>query len=265
MRDALDERLLGAMLGQCREDDVVRTDELPAKLRRLADEREHELVRGPLVEIMRRADLLDATVVHEHDVVGDLHRLLLIVRDEHRRDVHLVVQPAQLVHSLADLVLRPPPHGEPERDVVGDRHVLERRVVLEDEADAALLRPQTGRLALGDDDRPRVGALEPGDHAQQRRLAGAARPEQRHQRAARDVDRDVVERDELAEALRDVADGDHDVSSRGRSVVIRTSVATAISASSTDAAYAPVRSNESYLSWTSSVSVSVLPSMRPET
>ena len=201
IRDALDERLLGAVLRQRREHDVVRADELAAKLRRLADEREHELVRRPLVEILRRADLLHAAVVHEHDVVGDLHRLLLVVRDEHRRHVHLVVQTAQpvaqllpharveraerlveqqhlgldgerarerhplplpagelrgialaeplelheleqLVHALADLLLRTPPHRQPERDVVGDRHVLERRVVLEDEADAALLRPQ---------------------------------------------------------------------------------------------------------------------------
>ena len=177
-----------------------------AEARRLADERQHELVRRPLVEVLRRADLLDAPVVHEHDLVGDLHRLLLVVRDEDRRDVHLVVETAQplaellpharveraerlveeqhlrldrerarerhalplaagelrrialaeplelheleqLVHALADLRLRPLAHRQAERDVVGDRHVLERRVVLEDEADAALLRPQPRRLA----------------------------------------------------------------------------------------------------------------------
>src|SRR5439155_3216878 len=67
MRHALDEHLLGVSLRQRRKDDVVRTDELVAELRGLADEREHELVRRPLVEIARRSDLLDASAVHEHD------------------------------------------------------------------------------------------------------------------------------------------------------------------------------------------------------
>src|SRR6266536_469571 len=324
MREPLHERLLGAVLRQGRQHDVVRPDELAAKLRRLADEREHELVRRPLVQVLRSADLLDASVVHEHDVVGDLHRLLLVVRDEHRCHVHLVVQPAQpvaqllpharveraerlveqqhlrldgegarerhplplpsgelrgialaeplelheleqLVHAVADLLLRPAPHGQPERDVVGNRHVLERCVVLEDEPDAALLRAQLRRLATGDEHLAGVRLLEPGDHAQERRLARSARPEQRHERAARHVHRDVVERDELAKALRHVAGRDHVRSSRGRNMVIKSKVAIAINASTTEAAYAPVTSNDSYLSWTSSVSVSVLPLIRPET
>ena len=83
--------------------------------------------------------------------------------------------------------------------------MLERRVVLEDEADAALLRRHAGRVLAGDEDLAGVGLLEPGDHAQQRRLAAAARAEQRGQRAGRDLERDVVERDEVAEPLRDCA------------------------------------------------------------
>ena len=39
-------------------------------------------VGGLVVELARRADLLDAAVVHHGDVVGDRHRLLLVVRDE---------------------------------------------------------------------------------------------------------------------------------------------------------------------------------------
>ena len=34
-------------------------------------------------------------MVHDHDLVGDLHRLLLVVRDDHRRRVRLLVEPAQ--------------------------------------------------------------------------------------------------------------------------------------------------------------------------
>ncbi len=202
--------------------------------------------------------------VHDDDLVGDLDRLLLVVRDEDRRDVHLVVQPqqplAQLLaharveraerlveqqhlrlgrerarerhalplaagelrrialaepvelHELEQLVRRAraisafgrSTDREPERDVVPHRHVLERRVVLEDEADAALLRRERRRLLAGDHDLAGVGRLEPRDHAQQRRLAAAARPEQRRQRAALDRDRDVVERHEVPEPLRDV-------------------------------------------------------------
>ena len=48
-----------------------------------------------LVEVARLAGLLDLALVHEDDAVGDVHRLLLVVRDEHGRDVDVVVQAAQ--------------------------------------------------------------------------------------------------------------------------------------------------------------------------
>ena len=57
--------------------------------------RHHERVRGLVVELARAADLLDPAVVHDDDLVGDLHRLLLVVRDEDGRHVRLVVQPPQ--------------------------------------------------------------------------------------------------------------------------------------------------------------------------
>ena len=75
--------------------EVVRPHERVAEAVRLADERHHELVRGPVVELARAGDLLDPAAVHDDDLVGDLHRLLLVVRDDHRRRVRLVVQPAQ--------------------------------------------------------------------------------------------------------------------------------------------------------------------------
>ena len=62
---------------------------------RLADERHHELVRRLVVELAWAGDLLDVSLVHHDDAVGDLHRLFLVVRDEHRRRVRLVVQPPQ--------------------------------------------------------------------------------------------------------------------------------------------------------------------------
>ena len=76
----------------------------------------------------------------------------------------------ELVDAFADLGLRALPHLEPEGDVVRDGHVLERRVVLEDEADAALLRLEPGHVLPGDHDLTGVGPLEPGDDPEERRL-----------------------------------------------------------------------------------------------
>jgi hypothetical protein len=64
------------------------------------EELHHERVRGLFVELVGSADLFDASRRHHDDLVGDLHRLFLIVGDEHGRDVHLVVQAAEPVAEL---------------------------------------------------------------------------------------------------------------------------------------------------------------------
>jgi hypothetical protein len=48
-----------------------------------------------LVDVVGRADLLDTAVVHDDDAVSHLHRLFLVMGDEHRGRAHFVVQPAQ--------------------------------------------------------------------------------------------------------------------------------------------------------------------------
>ena len=106
-------------------------------------------------------------------------------------------QVKQLVHALTDLGPRPFPHLEPEGDVLANGHVLERGVVLEDEADVPLLRRERRRVLAREEDFAGVGRLEPRDDPQQRRLPGATRPEQRRQRPALDLERDVVDRDEV--------------------------------------------------------------------
>ena len=58
----------------------------------------------------------------------------------------------QLVHALRDLGLGALADLQAEGDVVVDRHVLERGVVLEDEADAALLRRTPVTSLLVDED-----------------------------------------------------------------------------------------------------------------
>ena len=114
----------------------------------------------------------------------------------------------QLSDAGVDLLLRPLADRQAERDVVAHRHVLERGVVLEDEADAALLRRDPGRVLAEDHDLALVRLLESRDDAEQRGLAASARAEERGQRARFDVERHVFERGEAVEALRDSVDDD---------------------------------------------------------
>ena len=59
---------------------------------------------GRVVDLGRRADLLDSALVEHRDPVGDVERLRLVVGDQHGGDVHLVVQAAQpRPQVLADL------------------------------------------------------------------------------------------------------------------------------------------------------------------
>ena len=84
--------------------DVVRPQLHVAEPGDLAEEAHHEVVGGLVVELVGGADLLDPALVDHHDLVGDLHRLLLVVGHEDRGHVHLVVEPAQpLAQLLADL------------------------------------------------------------------------------------------------------------------------------------------------------------------
>ena len=84
-----------------------------------------------VVEVGRLAGLLDRAVVHDHDLLGDVHRLLLIVGDEDRRHVDLVVKAAQ---PLAQLGAHPrveraerlveQQHLRLDRERPGERHPL---------------------------------------------------------------------------------------------------------------------------------------------
>ncbi len=80
--------------------------------------------------------------------------------------------------------------------------------MLEDEADAAVLGCQSRDVAASDRDDAAVRHLEPGDDAQQRRLAAPRRAEQRGQRSVADRHRDVVQCDMAAEGACDVFDLD---------------------------------------------------------
>lgn len=85
-----------------------------------------------------------------------------------------------------------------------DRWQTIRRVLLPSLV-PALAHVHRGGVLAGEQHAARVGRLQPGDDAQQRGLATARRPQQRHQLARLDVQRNVVERPELAEALGKIA------------------------------------------------------------
>src|SRR5690606_4436679 len=181
--------------------------------------------------------------------------------------------------------LRRAPDLEAERDVARDAQVLERRVVLEHEAHVAASCGQVRRVTTLDLDLAGVGHLEPGDDAQERRLAAPARAEQRREAAGRDGHGDVVERDEVAEGLADVADLDaHASASEGTAGRVagragrragaassdRRRVTATMHATDTDArrnatAYAVTCSKSWWRCSTRSVEVWVRPSKLPDT
>ena len=71
---------------------------------RAADELRDEQVGGMLIDLGRRADLLQHAVIHDGDPVGQRHGLDLVVGDVDGGRVVLEVQPLQLgAHLLAQL------------------------------------------------------------------------------------------------------------------------------------------------------------------
>ena len=69
--------------------------------RRRADEARGERGRGPRVEVLGRADLLDAPVAQQHHAVGHRHRLGLVVGDVHHRDAEALLQRSDLAAHFA--------------------------------------------------------------------------------------------------------------------------------------------------------------------
>src|SRR5437660_6659898 len=68
----------------------------------IAEEVVHKRSRGLVIDLFRRTDLFNASVIHDYDAVGHFERLFLIVCDEHAGDVDFVVKLTQ-----------PPPQLQP--------------------------------------------------------------------------------------------------------------------------------------------------------
>ena len=97
------------------------------------------------------------------------------------------------------------------REVVVDRLVRVEREVLEHDRDVAIAGPHVVDALVVDEHVAGRRRLEPHDGAQERRLAGAGRPEDGHELAVVHVERDLVQRDLGAVAGGDAlqADGGH--------------------------------------------------------
>ncbi|MDF2808962.1 MAG: hypothetical protein K0S43_3908 [Cellulosimicrobium sp.] len=121
----------------------------------------------------------------------------------------------------ADLLLVVLALGEPERerDVLGHREVRVERVVLEHHREVALARRLLVDARAVDVELAGRDVLEPDDHAQDRRLPRAGRPDEDDELAVGDVEVHAVHREEpVAVALDDVLQGDrrHQLSPRVR-------------------------------------------------
>ena len=103
-------------------------------------------------------------------------------------------QARRLVHRLAPRRRLHAAHLEGKLEDLPRRHLRVEGVALEDHRDVAVLRRHPRHRLARDDDVARVGLLEPRHQAQRGRLAAAARPHDDEELAARDRQRDRLER-----------------------------------------------------------------------
>ena len=161
----------------------------------------------------RDADLpLDGLELQLHLLAQlQVQRAERLVEEQHRRSIHERASQRHALPLAARELAGPPPvealqadHAErllhagvalgaadladhqAVADVVGHVHVREEGVVLEDRVDVALVRRPIGDVPAVKQHAAFRRQVEAGDHAQRRGLAGAGRPEQREELAARD-------------------------------------------------------------------------------
>ena len=112
-----------------------------------------KVVRGPLVDLLGRAELLDPAAVHDRDPVGHRERLLLVVGDVDEGDADLALDSLQLhLQPLAELQV------ERAERLVQQQHL--RQVHEGTREGHALLLPPESWLGLPVDLRSEPDALE---------------------------------------------------------------------------------------------------------
>jgi len=180
----------------------------------------------PVVELLQRGAHADAELgvqvrerlVHQErlrlagDRAAHRHALPLAARKLRRTTVEQVIEAEQLrdlVHAARDLRLRRASDLQAVREVLPHAHVRVERVALEYHGDVAAARCEIGDLSAADRDQAVRDLLEPRDHAQQRGLPAAGRPDQNEELAVGDLERNVVDRSHVArEQLGDVLEMD---------------------------------------------------------
>ena len=142
-----------------------------------------------------------------HDRAAHRHPLPLAAGELARKalEVRVEVQDLRRVRDalLHDLGVRLA-QLQAERHVLGDGHVRIQRVALEHHRDVAVLGLDVVDDLAVDGDRAGGDLLESRQHAQQRRLAAARRPDQHDELAVLDVEADAVQDLGGAEGLLDV-------------------------------------------------------------
>ena len=132
----------------------------------------------PLVAVREVACVVVVTA-GEPAVVEELRRALV-------RLALLAPDPRRAQDAPDDPALQAAVHAD--EDVLERRHLLEEADVLERPADAALrggVRRRAGDVPAVEHDAARGRLVDPGDHVEERRLAGAVRPDQAHDRTPR--------------------------------------------------------------------------------
>src|SRR6516225_767933 len=99
----------------------------------------------------------------------------------------------RLPHALLDLALSELAHLQAERHIVVHAHVRVERVVLEHHGDVAVHRRELIDYVAVDRDIAGADGLEPGDHAERRRLAAAGRADKDHEFLVADLQIDVFD------------------------------------------------------------------------
>src|SRR5580704_16439698 len=111
-------------------------------------------------------------------------------------------------------------HPQAEGDIFEYAHMTEERVMLEDEAHAPFANAGGGRLGAIEEHRARIGHLESRNDPQQGRFARTRHAEQSHELAGLHVEAHVVERNESAEGLAQVANFDTHAARCSASIVL---------------------------------------------
>ena len=122
---------------------------------------------------------------------------LLLPARELRRQPLLEALPADTMATARStrsaISSRPTPtHLQRKGDVLGDAHMRKQGIVLEHDADVAPVRRHARDRPAVEQDLPRRRGLEPGQHHQGGRLAGAGRPQKGEELARHDVEVEIA-------------------------------------------------------------------------